>query len=62
MANYVFFGLFVILIVLFIAFFAVKLIQYRNEGFADATEIGQITLYTAISIIFAAFLVAYFRK
>jgi hypothetical protein len=62
MVNYVFFGLFAILIALFIAFFAMKLVQYRNEGFANATEIGQITLYTAISIVFAACVVAYLKK
>jgi hypothetical protein len=37
MANYVFYGLFVAVIALFITFFATKL--YRSEGFTDATEI-----------------------
>lgn len=62
MANYVFFGLFVLVAALFVAFFAVKLVKYKTEGFADATEIGHYILYTALSILAFACVVAYFKK
>ena len=60
MANYVFYGLFVAVIALFITFFATKL--YRSEGFTDATEIGHFIAYTSISLLAFVCVIAYFKK
>jgi len=58
MANYVFFGLFAIVIAGFIAFFAQKLVEYKNEGFVNLTEIGHIILYITLSVLALTVVVA----
>jgi hypothetical protein len=60
MANYVFCGLFAAVAALIITFLATTF--YKREGFADATETGHYILYTALSVLVLACVVAYFKK